>query len=130
MLHDVEERRQLVHVAQLAGEGGGEIEAEAVDVHFRHPVAQGVGDELERVRRAHEQRVSGAGRVEVVAPVAVHETVVASVVDAAEAQRGAHVVAFCGVVVDHVEDYLDAGGMVGLHHGFEFIDLFAARACA
>jgi hypothetical protein len=36
----LEERRQPAHVVQLARERRREIEAEAVDVHLLHPVAQ------------------------------------------------------------------------------------------
>src|SRR5436305_2763119 len=46
LLDDVEEGRQAVHVVELAGQGGGEVEAEAVHVHVEHPVAQRVHDEL------------------------------------------------------------------------------------
>jgi len=40
LLDDVEEGRQLVHLVELAGQGGGEVEAETVDVHLGDPVAQ------------------------------------------------------------------------------------------
>ncbi len=35
LLDDVEERRQAVDLVELAGQGRGEVEAEAVDVHVR-----------------------------------------------------------------------------------------------
>ena len=50
LVDDVEERRQAVDVVELARQRGGEVEAEAVDVHLEHPVAQAVHDELERAR--------------------------------------------------------------------------------
>ena len=40
LVDDVEETGEAVDVMQLAGERGGEIEAEAIDVHLRDPVAQ------------------------------------------------------------------------------------------
>ena len=43
---------------------------------------------------------------------------------------GAEVVAFGGVVIHHVEDHFHAGAMVGLDHGFEFVDLLAALSGA
>ena len=95
-------------------------------MHFGNPVAQRIGNQLQRVRRAHEQRVASAGGVEVVLLVAFHQSVVGGVVDALEAQGGAHMVAFGGVVVHHVEDDFHAGAMVGLDHGLEFVDLLAA----
>ena len=126
LFDDVEEGGELVHVMELAGQGGRQIEAEAVDVHLGDPVAQAVGDDLQRARRAHQQGVAGAGGVEVVLGVAVDEPVVRLVVDAFEAQCRAAVVAFGGVVVHHVEDDLHAGVVVGLDHRFELVDLFAA----
>src|SRR5690606_37342951 len=65
LLHQVEERAQPVHFVQFAGQCGGEVEAEAVHVHLGDPVAQRIHDQLEDVRRTHEQAVAGAGGVEV-----------------------------------------------------------------
>ena len=50
LLHELEEGRQPVDLVELARQRGGQIEAEPVDVHLGHPVAQGVHDQLERVR--------------------------------------------------------------------------------
>ena len=108
-MNDVEERAEPVDLVQLARERRGEVEAEAVDVHLRDPVAQAVHDQLQHARMQHVQRVAAAGVVHVVARVVVHEPVVRGVVDAAEGQRRTEVVAFGGVVVDDVEDHLDAG---------------------
>ena len=68
------------------------------------------------------------GGVHVVAPVVVHQPVVGGVVDAAEGQRGPQVVALGGVVVDHVEDHLDARLVQGADHGLELLHLLAADA--
>ena len=68
LLDEVEERRQPVDLVELAGQRGGEVEAEPVDVHLGHPVAQRVHDQLQHVRVAHVQAVAGAGVVDVVAP--------------------------------------------------------------
>ncbi len=128
LLHEVEERRQPVDLVELAGQRAGQVEAEAVDVHLGDPVAQRVHDQLQHVRVLHEQRVAGAGGVVVVLRVVVDEPVVGGVVDAAERQRRAHLVALGGVVVDHVEDDLDALGVQRLHHRLELLHLLAARA--
>ena len=50
LVDGVEERRQPVDVVQLAGERGGEVEAEAVDVALHHPVAQRVHDQPQDAR--------------------------------------------------------------------------------
>ena len=95
-------------------------------MHFGDPVAQRIGDQLQGMRRAHKQRVSGAGGVEVVLLITFHQSVVGGVVDTLEAQSGAHMVALGGVVVHHVKNDLHAGMMICLDHGFELVDLFAA----
>ena len=66
--------------------------------------------------------VAAAGGVEIVAPV-VGQYVVAGVVEAAEAQRRPELVALGGVVVDHVEDHLDARLVQPLHHVLELGDV-------
>ena len=50
LVDDVEERAQPVDLVQLAGQGARQVEAEAVDVHLHHPVAQAVHDELQHAR--------------------------------------------------------------------------------
>ena len=101
--------RQAVDVVQLARERRREVEAEAVDVHLQDPVAQRVHDQLQHVRVPHVEAVAGAGVVHVVAALSVDEPVVRGVVDALERQHRPEVVALGGVVVDDVEDHLDAG---------------------
>ncbi len=127
LLHQVEERRQPVHLVELPGQGGREVEAEAVDMHLGDPVPQRVHDQLEYVRGPHEQGVPGPGGVHVVARV-FRQPVVLRVVQAPEGQGGAQVVALGGVVVDHVEDDLDAGLVQRPHSRLELQDLLAAVA--
>ena len=128
LLDQVEERRQAVDLVELAGQRGRQVEAEAVDVHLGDPVAQAVHDQLQRVRVGHVEAVPGAGRVVVVGPVVGHEPVVGGVVDALERQDRAEVVALGGVVVDDVEDHLDAGLVQRPHHRLELGDLLAVAA--
>ena len=86
-----------------------QVEAEPVDVHLDHPVAQRVHDQLQRVRVAHVQAVPGAGVVRSSsADRRSHKPVVGGVVDALNDSTGPEVVALGGVVVDDVEDHLDA----------------------
>ena len=54
----VEEGAQTVDLVQLARERRGEIEAEAVDVHLQHPVAQRVHDQLQHARVLQVERVA------------------------------------------------------------------------
>ena len=60
---------QPVDLVQLAGQGAGQIEAEAVDVHLRDPIAQAVHNQLQHARVAHVERVAATGIVHVVAGV-------------------------------------------------------------
>ena len=50
------------------------------------------------------------------------EAIIAGVVDAAKTQGRPHLVAFRGVVVNHVEDDFDAGVVQNLNHGLEFAE--------
>ncbi len=88
-------------------------------MHLQHPVPQRVHDQLQRVRVAGVEAVTGSGEVFVEPQVAVEEPVVGGVVDAAEVDCRAQVVALSGVVVDDVEDDLDTGFVKRADHGLE-----------
>ncbi len=64
--------------------------------------------QVERVARA---RVARARVIDVVTRLVRQEAVVTGVVDALVAQRGTTLVALRRMVVDHVEDHLEAGGV-------------------
>ena len=72
------------------------------------------------------QRIPGAGEVQVVLGFSRQEVVVRSVVDTPEAQGWAKMVAFAGVVVDHIQQHFDSGGVERLHHLLELGNLVAA----
>ncbi len=127
LLHQVEERRQPVHLVELPRQRRRQIEAEAVHPHLGRPVAQRVHDELQHVRAAHQQRIARAGGVHVVARI-VRQSVVRGVVQAPEGQRGAQVVALGRVVVDHVQDHLDARLVQRPHSGLELQHLLTPVA--
>ena len=108
----------------------GEVEAEAVDVHLRHPVAQAVHDQLQHVGVAHVERVAGARVVHVVRGVVGDQAVVRRRCRCPlKASVGPEVVALGGVVVDDVEDHLDARLVQRADHRLELLHLLAdARA--
>ncbi len=54
-MNDVEKRSQPINFVQFARQSRRQIEAEAVDVHFQHPVTQAVHNELQDPRMAHIQ---------------------------------------------------------------------------
>ena len=128
LVDGVEEGRQPVDVVQLAGQRGGEVEAEPVHVALDHPVAQRVHDQPQHARMDDVERVPRAREVHVEARVLGRQAIVGLVVDALEAEHRAEVVALGGVVVDHVEDHLDARAVQGLDHPLELAHLLAADA--
>jgi hypothetical protein len=113
-----------VEAAGLAREDGPQVEAKAVDVHLLDPVAQAVGDHLDDARVRQVQRVARAGVVDVVAALG-QQAIVGGVVHALEGERRPELVALGGVVVDHVEDHLQARVVEARHHLLEFLQ--AAR---
>ena len=128
LLDEVEEGRESVHVVELAREGGRQVEAEPVDVHLGDPVAEAVHDELQDVRVLHVEGVPGARVVDVAKAVGGIEAVVGGVVDPPEREGRPERPALGGVVVDHVEDDLDARGVQSLDHRLELVDLVADAA--
>ena len=88
LVHDVEERRGRERPAVRARERGGEVEAEAVDVHLGRPVAEAVRDELERLRAVEVERVAAAREILVLGEIPLTESVVHGVIEAAQAHRG------------------------------------------
>src|SRR5260370_42031004 len=68
---------------------------------------------------------SGAGEVEMITQVVGAEAVIGAVFKFSERDRRPELVAFAGVVIDDVEDDLDAGLMEAFHHFLEFSDFLA-----
>ena len=97
-------------------------------MHHLDPIAQAVHDHAQHHRMVQVQRVAGAGIVDVIARI-VGQPVIAAVVQPPEGQRRPHLVAFAGVVIDHVQNDLDAGGMQPRDHVLEFGNV-AAREIA
>ena len=91
------------------------------------PVAQRIHHHLQHARMGEVDRAAAAGEVVVVARVFLVEPVVGRVVDAAERQRRAEVIALGGVVIDHVEHYLDAGVVQPRYRGAERVERIVLR---
>ena len=123
LLHEFEEGGELVDLVELAGQGGRQVEAETVDVHLGHPVPQAVHDQLQGVRVAGVERVAGARVVHIELGGVIHQPVIGGVVDATHRERRAELVALGGVVVDDIQDHLDAGRVQRLHHPLELLHL-------
>ncbi len=108
-----------MEAAVLSREGGGQVEAEPVDVHVGDPVPQRVHDQPQAGVVVDVVGVARAGRVQVPRRVGRINPVVGVVVDPAEAQGRAELVTLGCVVVDHVEDHLDPRGVQGQDHLLE-----------
>ncbi len=107
--HGIEEPRTRIEAQPLAPQRHAQVEAEAVDVAGLDPVAQRVHHHLQHARVRQVERIAAARVVDVVAFLARHQPVVACVVQPPERQRRPQLVAFAGVVEDHVEQHLDTG---------------------
>ncbi len=129
LAHRIEEAAALVEARGLPPQDGGEVEAEAVDVHFLRPIAQGVADEADGLQVAQIERVAGTGIVDVVALV-LGQAIVAGIVDTLERQRRTELIAFGGVVVDHVHEDLEAFRVHGLDHVAEFVAVATRQIAA
>ena len=130
LVNDFEEGVQLVHALVVARQGGGEIESKTVHMHVVHPIAQTVHHELERARMKQIEGVPGAGEIHVMPGILRRQPVVGRIIDAAETERRPEMISFRGVIVNDVENHLDAGRVQIAHHAFELGDLFAHHAAA
>ncbi len=123
LMDGVEKAAARVEGRMLAPQRDGQVESEAIDVHFLNPVAEAVQGHFQHLGLREVERVAGTGEVDVPAPVVGQQPVVAGVVGALPAQRWTEVIALAGVVVDDVEDDLDAGRVQFAHHPAKLADL-------
>ena len=86
LVDNVENAPSLSTSSSFGASVAGQIETEAVHVHLDHPVAQAVHDQLQHAGMAHVQRVAAAGVIHVITRIGIHQPVIGSVVDAAEAK--------------------------------------------
>ena len=115
-------RRVRHHVARLVQlQDRCEIEPEAIHVHHVDPVAQTVHDHPPHDGMIAVERVPGSAVVRVTRPIRL-ENVVGRVVQSAEAQRRARVIAFGGMVEHDVENDLEARSVQRLDHIAKLVD--------
>src|SRR5664279_6285306 len=81
------------------------------------------------MRIACVEAVARARVVHVLAQVVFRQAVVRSVVETTKRQGRAKVVSFSRVVVDDVEDYLNARLVQGAHERLELLNLLAQITC-
>jgi hypothetical protein len=116
-----------IKAVRIAAEHGGKIEAETVHAHLDVPVAQAVHHQLQHARVRYRERVAAARIVQVARGVGGIEPVIGAVVDAAEAEERPIALAFCGVVVDHVQQHLDARIVQAIDHHAELLRAAVSR---
>jgi len=100
-----------------------EVEAEAVDLHLGHPVAQAIHYHLQHTRAGKIDGVAGARVVDVVTLVVGQQTVIRSVIDALERQCRAELVPLRRVVIHHVENHAEAMRVIAVDHALELADV-------
>ena len=108
-----------IETVVLPCQDGSQIEAEAIDVHLVYPIAQQVGDHLQHAGMIEIEGVAGACVVDVVARLVGQQSIVRCIVDAAERQCRTALVAFGRMVVDDIEDDLEAGVVQACDHLLE-----------
>ena len=110
----------------FAGNGYGKVEAETINMHDFHPIAQGIDDHLHDPRMIEIQRIAGASEVEIAALVC-GQAVVGRVVDAAKRKRWTELIGFRGMIEDHVQNDFDARIMERPHHALKLGDVAARK---
>src|SRR6266576_3435599 len=116
---------QFVYALMIARQRRREIKAKSVNVHVFHPVTETVGHQLQRARMKQIEGVARAGEVQVEARILRIQPVISEIVDPAEAKRGAELISFRGMIVNHIENHFDSGSVKAAHHRLELGDLLA-----
>src|SRR5919198_2626608 len=71
------------------------------------------------------QAVASTGEIEIEPGILRVRPVVGEIIDPAETEGWAEMISFPGVIVNHVENYFDAGSVQATNHRFELDDLLA-----
>src|SRR3954471_10549555 len=111
LLNGCKECGAAVETVWPAAQRSREVESEAIDVADLDPVAERVHDHLQNARMGEIERVSGAGEVVVITGFIRQQPIIRGVVDAAETQCRAKLIALRSVVVDDVKNDFDSGIM-------------------
>ena len=100
-----------------------QIEAEAVDVHFLHPVPQRIEHHAHHLRMTNIQGVACTGEVLILSEIGWIQLVVFAVIQSTPGENRPQLATFCGVVVNHIENDFDSGSVERFHHIPELVDL-------
>ena len=105
----------------VARQDRGEVETEAVDMHLADPISQAVDDQTADDRLISVQCVAATGEIGV-AGFVLRQGVIGVIRQSSKANGGAVLFAFCSVVVDDIEDDLDADAVQRLDHVAELVE--------
>src|SRR5438874_1119287 len=121
---------QRVEALVITREDGREIETKTIDMHVRHPIAQAVHHQLKDTRVKQIKSVTRPSEIDIKARILTIHAIVCKVVDPAEAKRRTEMISFSRMIVDHVQNHLDACCMQLADHRLELEDLFARLSAA
>src|SRR4029077_13181134 len=113
-----------VYALAIAHKCRGEIETKSIDTHFHDPVTQAVDHQLQHAWMKQIKGVARSSEIQIETRLLRMQPVVSGVVDSAKAQGGTEMISFGSMVVNHVENHFDSGGVETAHHRFELGDLF------
>src|SRR5215468_2319341 len=116
---------QDIESRMIARQFGREIESKSVDMHLLYPVPQAVGDQLQRPWMQQIQAVTSTGEIKIEPGIFRVQPVIGGIIDTAETERGAQMISFSGVIVNHIENHFQTSRVQAAHHRFELGDLLA-----
>ena len=105
-----------IKAMRLAPQNRGQIKPKPIDMHLLHPIAQAIHNQAQRGGMGGIQGVSRARIIHIIAP-APRQAVITGIVQPAKGQRGAKLIAFGAVVIDHIQNHLDPSAVQIAHHG-------------
>ena len=123
-MNDIKKATHPIDAVELASQRTGEIEPKPIDMHLGHPISQAVHQHLQDSRMSHIKRIAATGEIGVIPSILVIQQVVARIVDPAPRKRRPPFIPFRGMVIDHIQNDLDSGGMQRADHRFEFLSHF------
>src|SRR5947207_13626826 len=106
---------QFVEAFVIARKRGREIETKSVDVHVLHPITQTVSYQLQRARVKQIEGIASAGEIQIERRILRIQSGVRDVVDPAEAQRRAEMIAFGGMIIDYIDNDFDSSRLKTAH---------------
>src|SRR5262249_8352583 len=119
---------EAIKLLRTTGKRSCQIKSEAIHLHFEDPVTQTIHNQPQDGGMSDIQGVAAPGDVAVVAPIIGTQSIVGGVVDTAQANCRSEMVAFGGVVVNHVQNDFDPSRMQPLHHLLELTYLLTGGA--